>query len=251
MNIEIAEPGRMTQSGSSLLRLIQNNNMPILDLLVRESIQNSLDATNGTSDYVQVEFLTGSFKTRKFNRYLDGVEENLNRIILNDESKYIAIKDSNTVGLTGKMHYDHVENNDYGNLLKLVYEISKPQETLGAGGSWGLGKTIYFRVGIGLVIYYSRILNSDKSYESRLAISLVEDENSKNSIIPQVKNQLKRGIAWWGQKIGNNKTIPITDEKTILEILKVFNIKEYKGKEIRSEERRVGKECRSRWSPYH
>lgn len=232
MNIEIAEPGRMTQSGSSLLRLIQNNNMPILDLLVRESIQNSLDATNGTSDYVQVEFLTGSFKTRKFNRYLDGVEENLNRIILNDESKYIAIKDSNTVGLTGKMHYDHVENNDYGNLLKLVYEISKPQETLGAGGSWGLGKTIYFRVGIGLVIYYSRILNSDKSYESRLAISLVEDENSKNSIIPQVKNQLKRGIAWWGQKIGNNKTIPITDEKTILEILKVFNIKEYKGKEI-------------------
>ena len=44
MKIEIAEPGRMTQSGSSLLKLIQNNNMPALDLLVRESIQNSLDA---------------------------------------------------------------------------------------------------------------------------------------------------------------------------------------------------------------
>ena len=29
-------------------------------------------------------------------------------------------------------------------------------------------------------------------------------------------------------------------------------ITEYKGlREIRSEERRVGKECRSRWSPYH
>ena len=25
----------------------------------------------------------------------------------------------------------------------------------------------------------------------------------------------------------------------------------YKGREVRSEERRVGKECRSRWSPYH
>ena len=46
MKIEIAEPGRMTQSGSSLLKLIQNNNMPILDLLVRDSIQNSLDAKN-------------------------------------------------------------------------------------------------------------------------------------------------------------------------------------------------------------
>ena len=29
-------------------------------------------------------------------------------------------------------------------------------------------------------------------------------------------------------------------------------VNEYKyNKELRSEERRVGKECRSRWSPYH
>ena len=38
--------------------------------------------------------------------------------------------------------------------------------------------------------------------------------------------------------------------------LKGGNCKEYKdkgysGKNTRSEERRVGKECRSRWSPYH
>ena len=26
---------------------------------------------------------------------------------------------------------------------------------------------------------------------------------------------------------------------------------DYAGKPVRSEERRVGKECRSRWSPYH
>ena len=61
MKIEIAEPGRMTQSGSSLLKLIQNNNMPILDLLVRESIQNSLDAKNDTDTYVTVDFFTGEF----------------------------------------------------------------------------------------------------------------------------------------------------------------------------------------------
>ena len=32
-----------------------------------------------------------------------------------------------------------------------------------------------------------------------------------------------------------------------------INTKEYlaKKKDMRSEERRVGKECRSRWSPYH
>lgn len=62
MKIEIAVPGRMTQSGSSLLKLIQNNNMPILDLLVRESIQNSLDAKNDKDEFVAVDFLTGKFK---------------------------------------------------------------------------------------------------------------------------------------------------------------------------------------------
>ena len=32
---------------------------------------------------------------------------------------------------------------------------------------------------------------------------------------------------------------------------KVFLVATQPGKSIRSEERRVGKECRSRWSPYH
>ena len=44
MKIEVAEHGRMSESGSSLLRLIQNQDMPLLDLFFRESVQNSLDA---------------------------------------------------------------------------------------------------------------------------------------------------------------------------------------------------------------
>ena len=31
----------------------------------------------------------------------------------------------------------------------------------------------------------------------------------------------------------------------------ILRMDHWKGKTIRSEERRVGKECRSRWSPYH
>ena len=30
-----------------------------------------------------------------------------------------------------------------------------------------------------------------------------------------------------------------------------FNLVASNGQPVRSEERRVGKECRSRWSPYH
>ena len=103
MKIEIAEPGRMTQSGSSLLKLIQNNNMPILDLLVRESIQNSLDAKNDTDPYVTVDFFTGEFNKISLNKELEGITETLNRKYWKDTYKFIAVRDSNTVGLTGKL----------------------------------------------------------------------------------------------------------------------------------------------------
>lgn len=231
MKIEIAEPGRMTQSGSSLLKLIQNNNMPILDLLVRESIQNSLDAKNDKDAYVSVDFLTGTFDKSSLNSELDRITDSLNQRYSNDRYKYIAIRDSNTVGLTGKLHYDDVTDNQYGNLLKLVYEISKPQEAEGAGGSWGLGKTVYFRVGIGLVIYYSRIINENGNYESRLAVSLVENELDSDALIPMLNGKSKRGIAWWGEEIGNNKTRPITDEADIEYILDIFGIKPYEQDE--------------------
>lgn len=232
MYIEIAEPGRMSQSGSSLLKLIQNNYMPTLDLLVRESIQNSLDAfdKNNKNNFVGVNFKTGLFKSNELSKEFDCISNKLDERYGSNDCKFIAVQDYNTVGLTGKMSYDEIEDNSYGNLLKLVYEISKPQENAGAGGSWGLGKTVYFRVGIGLVIYYSRIINENGQYESRLAATLVEDENLRSSMIPSLENKkIKRGIAWWGQKTGENQTKPVTDEREIHRLLKVFNIEPYIG----------------------
>ena len=42
------------------------------------------------------------------------------------------------------------------------------------------------------------------------------------------------------------------EQKLILDYIKTYGKKAYNRKSLaRSEERRVGKECRSRWSPYH
>lgn len=229
MRIEIAEPGRMTQTGSSLLRLIQNNDMPVLDLLVRESIQNSLDARKPNAKYVDVEYQTGTFQSKLLSAQLEGITDNLNSRYGNSQAEFIAVKDSNTVGLTGEMNYKKVKDNKYGNLLKLIYEICKPQEAAGAGGSWGLGKTVYFRIGIGLVVYYSRIKMSDGSYQSRLAASLVEKETHSSAMIPVYKDQAKRGIAWWGELVDENVTQPITDETYISKFLEIFGIEVYSG----------------------
>lgn len=232
MKIEIAQHERMSQSGKSLLKLIQNDNMPALDLLVRESVQNSLDAAKTGKGSVIVEFNTGEFNANKLNNYLEGITKNLNNKFPGDNYKYLEIRDSNTVGLTGPLYLEDVINNDFGNLQKLVYEISKPQSMEGAGGSWGLGKTVYYRMGIGLVFYYSRI-NVGNSYASRLAACLVENEERRNAIIPKNMGRIARGIAWWGQnnKYNKNTTIPLTNEDEIQEILDVFSIPPYRDKE--------------------
>ncbi len=231
MKIEIAEPGRMTQSGSSLIKLIQNNKTPILDLLVRESIQNSLDAHKSNVKSVTVEYIIDDFCSSKLCEELEGITPALLSRFPSERYQYLAIRDSNTVGLTGEMDYKHIAGNDFGNLLKLVYEIGKPQDSEGAGGSWGLGKTIYFRIGIGLVVYYSRIEDSNGGYSSRLVASLVENETSDKALIPEYKGMTRRGIAWWGQSKGENTTIPVTDEEYINHFLKIFGIKPYSGDE--------------------
>ena len=47
----------------------------------------------------------------------------------------------------------------------------------------------------------------------------------------------------------NNKDLSTSSSDELMEVCKDFE--EYFAEQMRSEERRVGKECRSRWSPYH
>lgn len=236
MRIEIAEHVRMSESGSSLLRLIQNNETCRLDLMVREAVQNSLDAgTNCRKDKpsIIVDFKIGNFQTNHISASFEGISGKLESKYPGKQS-YIAIRDLYTEGLTGPVRYKDVKNDNFGNLLKLVYEISKPQELAGAGGSWGLGKTVYFRIGIGLVVYYSRIKKAG-GYETRLAAALVEDEKKKDSLLPKRSGVIQRGIAWWGaidpQDTTRTKTIPITNEKEVEFFLRNLNIAPYKNDE--------------------
>ena len=231
MKIEIAYDARMSETGRSLLRIMQAGGIPALDLLVREAIQNSLDAAKKNTTDVIVDFTVGSFSTSEICGYFEEIDNHLN-VKYPGENKFIAIRDSHTVGLTGSLRSSDVIDYNYGNLIKLVYQISKPQEEKGSGGSWGLGKTVYFRIGIGFVIYYSRI-KTENGYESRLAATLVEDETKKDRLLKSA-GKTYRGIAWWGEKdpeSEGNSTIPLRSESEINSILNRFGIQPYNGLE--------------------
>lgn len=217
--------------GSVTLKSLQNDNIPELDLLVRESIQNSSDASlNVEGQSYNVNFTTGSFLPSDFNNLLTGIEDYLNSRFPEQTAEFLEIRDTGTCGLTGCVRKGEIKADDHGNFFKLIFDTGKRQTQANAGGNWGFGKSVYYRVGIGIVIFYSRIMNGDKP-ESRLIITLVEDEGKTNpdgsdATILNGLEPLSAGKAWWGIENGDD-LLPITDENEIQKVLNIFKLKAF------------------------
>lgn len=231
----------MSTTGRQVLGDMQDFSTPLVDLMVRESIQNSTDASRPIApgdDKVSVSYDVKSVPNEKINGLFEQIDDKLNaRFEAGKQSECLVIRDCGTCGLTGYLRKRDVPIGEkkLGNLIKLIYDIRKPQENSGAGGAWGLGKTVYYKLGIGIVLYYTRIQQGDE-YVSRLAACMVEDENDSQALLPvcPLHNDLRpSGIAWWGAADGDefNATIPITDEYEIRGILQRFDINPYTGSE--------------------
>lgn len=234
MQLKVLKHQSMSLSGEYLLRSIQNENLPIIDLLVRECIQNSLDASISDKTKVIVNIIINKCNCKILNKLFSGITDELNKRYTSNDVDFIAIRDSNTTGLTGPLHESELTGkNNFGNLRKLIYEFGRRQNDTGKGGSWGIGKTVCFRAGIGIVIYYSRVKLDNGTYQPRLAVTLIEDETKDNLLIPKsLSGKTPTGIAWWGDiDKSDDSSLPITDEKEISTILEIFNIPLYKNEE--------------------
>ena len=231
-NIKYISGDYVQTTGSALLKMMQNNAMPVLDLFVRESIQNSLDAVLPGKDKVIIDYQIGSFDKKSFAECYPDIKEEIFSKFSEREYKFLAIRDSNTIGLVGNRNGKFKKDGSKQNLGKLVFQIMHPQEQEGAGGSWGIGKTIYYRLGQGFTIFYSRILLENGQYEHRLVSSLVENEDLDSSIMKKYTDGI--GIAFFGnvEKKDNKEDISvIIDEMKICEFLSLFGIVPFKDDE--------------------
>lgn len=217
--------------GSVTLKSLQNDNVPELDLLVREAIQNSSDASlKEPGDSFKVNFTTGKFCPSKFNFFISELDGELNARFPGQTADFMEIRDTKTAGLTGCIRKSEIIDDDHGNFFKLIYDTGKRQMQTSAGGNWGFGKSVYYRVGIGIVVFYSRI-KTDNGFESRLIVTMVEDESNPDSLLRKL-NARSAGKAWWGIRDGED-LLPITDSnfEFIQEVLDVFGLKPFKGNE--------------------
>ncbi|WP_413367295.1 hypothetical protein [Lysinibacillus sp. 3P01SB] len=230
MKLKIApnDPQSMSQDGDAILRSLQNKSLPIIDLMVRESLQNSLDATLEQADVTKVNFALSDFTTDELAPHFEEISHELVNRYPGTQTA-LAISDKNTSGLTGDFTSEDQSVLDKSNFQKLIFGIGKNQDKEGAGGSWGLGKTSYFRMGAGIVVYYTRIKNSTGTgYEERLIASLIESPKQESRLLPKSV----RGIAWWGEyDPAGSRIYPLTDPQQIQEILNIFNLSRYQDDE--------------------
>lgn len=230
MKIETLQLERMGMTGSSILKALQNQSMSTIDLLIRESLQNSLDAYDkkNLNKYVEVRFNTGQFNSWDLNKELDYLGDSLNKKYKDNMYDYLCFEDRYTTGLDGEIR-ELSKTHAYGNFQKLVYEIAKPQTMEDAGGSWGYGKTIYFRVGIGLTVFYTRYKDKYGTYKDRLACTFIENEEKRDCLLKDYSSTYS-GISWLGKKIpGIVHTVPEDDENYIRNFLRIFNVEKYEG----------------------
>lgn len=217
--------------GSGALKALQTNKIPELDLLVREAIQNSSDAAiNEPDDSCSVNFTQGAFCPSDFNAILPDIGPILDVRFPAEKADYLEIRDYKTSGLTGPILQSKLDPNDHGNYWKLVFDTGKEQTNSSAGeagGSWGYGKSVYYRVGIGLVVFYSQIRECGEM-KSRLIVSLIENETDCNAMLSKI-NENAVGRAWWGKADPCllDELLPVTDEDEIQRILDIFSVKRF------------------------
>lgn len=215
-------------NGAAIKKLLPNTmEFPKIDILIRESVQNSFDALKPDADCLRFGFRHGVFKTKEFASQLDDMNETIMNLYSSNESEYIEVRDRNTKGLGGSTEFS--ENfEDWGDFIRLVFAVANEQTGFGKGGSWGYGKTNYYSLGNGIVIYYTQTLFESK-IEQRLIIAMVEDTRKRDRMLYP---QAKLGISYWGSDcIGDNNVLPCTNPDEIKTILNIFGLKPFEKDE--------------------
>ena len=123
---------------------------------------------------------------------------------------------------------------------------------------------------IGLVVLFESWLGySQPSNQNSLVITTFDDQEAKHRVLSAVNNDGRLYVsanhwprAWYRQALSNpnvevnykgetNSYLAVPVEGKEHDKLKEEHAHPLTFRILRSEERRVGKECRSRWSPYH
>jgi hypothetical protein len=215
---------QMTVHAGTVLKVLGKSSLFILDILIRESVQNSLDAVSPKAkehirfdfDFIERETTDEIIDSIGFLEQSggDSLFTRLKRRIKENDAVLLVLSDKGTTGLSGPIRRNDPEWKTFSgrkNFDNLVYQLGQNHGASGAGGSYGFGKSIYYHLSsAGLVMYYSRCNEGE-----RLAFSMISANEKKAS-------SSSTGISWWGDVYkhkGVEFASPIEDSQKIGNIL--------------------------------
>lgn len=120
--------------------------------LVRESIQNSIDARVDLNQPVKVSIRIGELPAARAGDYFQGLQNHLNAVFddgnapsAHGNCRYLAIEDFNTTGLTGDTNLDTAPLGGEASASYTYFVHVEGQSNKGEGkkGKWGVGKIVF------------------------------------------------------------------------------------------------------------
>lgn len=181
--------------------------------LVRESIQNSLDAC--PSGQVKVRFALGSTKTKHVKSFFEGLDKHVKSALTTTRNKlssedcnYLVVEDFNTTGLLGNVAANGTEakadpkNNGYWFFAKANGDSGKGN---GTRGTWGIGKVVFPKISA-IKTFFAYSIRSDNGTLQ----PLVFGQSLLKFHVTDGKRYEPDG--WWGQKNANGRDVPCNEE---------------------------------------
>ena len=229
--------------GHAALEELNDNRNSGIDLLVREAIQNSADAALQNDKLARIDFQFDDFCVASLINILDPVTLRRWRELNKPETGVsLAIRDYGN-GLSGFASLAEVPKDEHGrpveslgNFIKLTKTIGQAQDRQKAGGAFGVGKTIFYRISELPVMFYSRFKGQDQKYHERLLFCMIEDEENRDKKsgrdgVDRTLLQNATGFAWWGKRKGE-EILPIEDDDArFAEILEQVGVKRYTSRQ--------------------
>jgi len=158
------------------------------DALVREIIQNSLDAKLNGSDSILVRFTFGKHKKYDNDVYYNGLLPHVEDCVLlpqeyaiDDKATFLTIEDFGTCGLDGPVKRTEMEKGQGGNYYNFWWCEGKSQKTGVKAGRWGLGKTA-FHVASAMRSFWGYTIRHDDNRKLLLGKALLKTHKHNGHI---------------------------------------------------------------------
>ncbi|MCS7070133.1 MAG: hypothetical protein NZM00_01395, partial [Anaerolinea sp.] len=186
--------------------------------LVRETIQNSLDARLSPAQPVRVRFGFVTVGPRDYLPYLYGLIPHLEATLrergLPDFSqplKFLIVEDFNTRGLTGDPSVDtdeQAEDNDFYYFWRNVGRTEKREDVR---GRWGLGKAVFHKVSR-INTFFGVTLPHGAQRMALLGLSVLRSHDIIDGIDSLIAPYGFMPYGYYGRFDDDHFALPITDD---------------------------------------